>query len=414
MPLLAYGINHESAPIAIRERLAFDPKAIPNALKALTKEEAISEAIILSTCNRTEIYANLTNYFSLQNWLQQQKKLSHLDLSSYAYAFHEVDAICHIMRVASGINSMVLGEPQIFGQLKQAYQIATDTDATGQLFNLLFPTVFETSKHIRSNTAICKHPVSLAFAITQLAKKGVGNLSDCNALLIGSGEMIELIATHLHQHDIKQLVIANRTLEKTAQIASNTQAKNVEIRCVPEQLIDADIVVTATRSQLPIIGKGTLETVLKARNNKPLLLFDLAVPRDIEPEAATLDPIQLFNIDHLQEIISENLQNRKQAAQEAEKIITEKAAEFLKQQQLFQARSIITDFRTHLEKMRDNELNKALSQLQNGIDPQIVIEQFGRSLVNKILHQPTVNLREAASTAQHDTLKAAKQLFELE
>lgn len=414
MPLLVYGINHQSAPIAIREKLAFDAMAIPNALSALIEHNAVSEAVILSTCNRTEIYANLTAYFPLQQWLQQQKGLGHLDLSAYDYAYHDIDAIRHIMRVASGLDSMILGEPQIFGQIKQAFQLAQDAGAIGDLFLQLFPTVFETSKHVRTHTDICAHPVSLAYAIMQIAKQTYQNLSNHTALLVGSGEMIELVATHFHQHGLARLIVANRSIDKTQHLAEKFRAETVSIAQLPQLLTQADIVVSATRSQLPIIGKGTLETTMALRDNRPLLIFDLAVPRDIEPEAAALSRIQLFNIDDLQKIITDNLQNRRQAAIQAESMIERKASQFMQELQTRNAHSIITDFRKRLESMRDETLEKARDQLQAGIDPHIVLEQFARTLTNKILHQPTVKLREAASEAQTETLQLAKHLFELE
>lgn len=414
MPLLAYGINHQTAPIAVREKLAFSPETIPDTLKALTAEEGIEEAVIISTCNRTEIYANLSTYFPLQQWLQKEKEIKHIDLSAYDYAFHDIDAVRHMMRVASGLDSMVLGEPQIFGQIKQAYQFAQEAGTIGVFLQQLFPAIFQTSKHIRTNTDICTHPVSLAYTITQLAKKLHGDLSGCHALLVGSGEMIELVARHLHQNDIKNLTFANRTIEKTQALADTLQGTTHPISHIPELLPTTDIVISATRSQLPIIGKGMLETATNSRKPNPLLLVDLAVPRDIEAESAALDSIHLYNIDDLQEMIASNLENRQQAAAHAESLIELKATEFLQALNIRNAQGIITDFRRRLESMRDTELEKALSQLANGVDPQIVLEQFARGYTKKILHQPTVKLRQAASEAQTETLQLAKHLFELE
>ena len=413
MALLVYGVNHHSAPIDIREKLTFDPKRLPEALTELKQQDAVEEAIILSTCNRTEIITHLSSYFSLQQWLQKQKNLAHLELSSYDYAFHDIEAVSHVMRVASGLDSMVLGEPQIFGQIKQAYQIAQSSGSVGQRLTQLFKMVFETGKEVRSSTDICAHPVSLAYVIMQIAKNEFRSFADKRILIIGSGEITDLVTTHFLEQNPLSITIANRTPEKVKHLTTSNVVTIAHIGQLPQLIKNADIIISATRSQLPIIGKGTLETASTVRDQQPQFIFDLAVPRDVEPEAATLPQVYLYNIDDLQKIISNNLQNRQEAALEAEKIIAAKAEKFFQELQVRSARDIIINFRKCLESMRDHELNKALDQLRTGIDPQIVLEQFARSLTNKILHQPTIKLREAASEAQSETLQLAKHLFEL-
>lgn len=414
MPLLVYGINHQSAPVSIREQLAFDANSIPEALSALSAHAAVDEAVILSTCNRTEIYTQLNQYLSLQHWLQTFKKLKNLDISPYCYAHHELDAVVHIMRVASGLDSMILGEPQVFGQLKQAYQTALNTKTIGSTFQQLFPAVFSTGKHIRTNTPICAHPVSLAYSITQLSKKMHGDLSECHVLLVGAGDTIELVATHLSQQDVKSITIANRTIDNATRIAKPIGAKAISTENIDTHLNQAHIVVTGTSSPSPIITKKIVQNAQKATDHTPLFLVDLAVPRDIEPAVTSVPGVSLYNIDNLEKIISENLDNKREAAKQAEEMILLQADYFYQKIRIHNARDIIHSFRTHIETLRDTELAKAVDQLQNGHDAQVVLTQFGRNLVNKILHQPTVKLRQAASEEQFETLRLAKTLFELE
>lgn len=414
MPLLAYGINHQSAPIEIREKLTFNPQQLSDALQSLAKQTAVEEAVILSTCHRTEIYAHLSAYFPLQQWLQNQKSLKPNTLNPYDYAYHDIEAVQHLMRVASGLDSMILGEPQVFGQMKQAYQVAEEVGTVGPLLQRLFPAVFESSKHIRTNTDICTHPVSLAYAITQLLETHYGSLTDHHALLIGAGETIKLIATHLHQHGLQQLSIANRTRTHAERIANPIQAEVISLSEIAEKLKQVDIVISATGSHSPMITRNMVEEALLQRDHRPLFLMDLALPRDIDFEIASLTSVTLYNIDDLQQIIANNIQHRQQAALQAESFIELHANEFMRNQRIHHAHDIIADFRHHMESLRDSELQKALHQLELGHDPHTVMTQFGRSLVNKIIHQPTLKLREAASDLQTETLQAAKVLFELE
>lgn len=414
MPLLVYGINHQSAPISVRERLAFHSDNIPNALNALTAHAAVDEAVILSTCNRTEIYTQLNQYLSLQHWLQTHKQLQDLDITPYCYAHHEIDAVSHIMRVASGLDSMILGEPQVFGQLKTAYQTAKDIGAVGNTFQQLFPAIFNTGKHIRTNTPICAHPISLAYSITQLAKQQHHNLSECNVLLIGAGETIELVATHLSQQGVNTITIANRTLENAQRIAKPINAEAITTNNIASHLPTADIVVTGTSSPLPILSKSMVADAQHACDHQPLFLVDLAVPRDIAPDVNAVKNVSLYNIDDLEKIISENLNSKREAAKQAEEMITLQADHCFQKIRVHNARDIIRDFRTHIEALKDQELQKALDQLETGQDPHIVLTQFARNLVNKVMHQPTIKLRKAASEEQFETLKLAKTLFELE
>ena len=413
MQLTAYGINHHTAPIAIREKLAFNETQLPLALKDLVKQHAVNEAVILSTCNRTEIYTNAAPIPSLQQWLSENKSLNHLDLNPYCYSHHNADAVKHIMRVASGLDSMVLGEPQVLGQMKQAYQIAQNAGTIGDYLKHLFPAVFESSKQIRTDTDVGTQSVSIAYAIVQLSKRIYNRLSDCRVLLIGAGETIELVATHLHGLGVSKITVANRTLEKTQAMADTLNVHAIRIQDIPTYLKESDIVISATASQLPILGKGMIESALKHKKNRPFLLIDLAVPRDIEPEAAKLNHVYLYNIDDLQTIIAQNLKNRGEAAKQAETMIDLQASLFLRKMRVFHARHVITEYRDRLDKIRAGELEKAMRELEKGYDPKAVLELFGHQLINKIMHHPTVKLREAASENECEMFQRIKHFFEI-
>ncbi|MCX7125294.1 MAG: glutamyl-tRNA reductase [Gammaproteobacteria bacterium] len=411
--LHVFGINHHTAPIAVREKCAFDATQLPSALQDLIQQPAINEAMILSTCNRTEIYTNATHSSILQQWLIQNKFLTDINLDMYCYSHTSVDAVKHAMRVASGLDSMVLGEPQVLGQMKQAWNIAQSAGTIGNYLKHLFPAVFSTGKQIRTQTEIGAHPVSIAYAITQLSKHIYEKLNECRILLIGAGETIELIATHLRGLGVTQIIVANRTIEKTQSLVDTLHVRAIRIQDIPTYLKESDIVISATASQLPILGKGMVESALKYKKNRPLLLVDLAVPRDIEPEIAQLNQVYLYNIDDLQTIITQNLKNRTTAAKQAETMIELQASLFLQKMRVFHARNIITEYRQRLEKIQLFEQEKALRQLQQGHDPRIVLEQFGHQLINKIMHHPTVKLREAASDEQCDRLQVMKTFFEI-
>lgn len=414
MPLIAYGINHRTAPIAIREKLSFTELQLPHALEALVAQENVSEAVILSTCNRTEIYTKGDDITTIQQWLADYKLLPDDQLFHYGYVHRDTDAIKHIMRVASGLDSMVLGEPQVLGQMKQAFHIANRTGTVGGHLKHLFPAVFETSKQVRSQTEIGSHAVSLAYAIVQLAKQTYGDLSACRFLLIGAGETIELVATHLRGIGLSNLCVANRTLEKTQGMVNTLNVQAIRIQDIPSQLKETDIVISATASQLPIIGKGMVETALRYRKEKPMLLIDLAVPRDIEPEVASLPFVHLHNIDDLQAIIAKNLKSRTNAAEQAEAIIDLQTTLFMQKMRIYRASHVIAEYRDRLDKIRISELEKAVMQLQRGQDPKQVLELFSQQLVNKIMHHPTVKLREAASENECEMFQRIKTFFEIE
>jgi glutamyl-tRNA reductase len=411
MPLFSCGINHQSAPISIRERLAFNDTQARTVLSDLCRLEAVNEAVLLSTCNRTEIYMAGDHPEGLHQWFRQQSRAANIQIDPHCYLHQENAVVRHLLRVSSGLDSMVLGEPQIFGQIKQAYRLACETGAAGQQLQHLFPAVFAASKTIRQETQIGANPVSMAYATVHTAKRIFTHLRNCCVLLIGAGELIELMIKHLFDQGMQQIIIANRTMDKAQQLAESCGGIGIRIGEIPTYLPQADIVITATASQLPIIGKGMIERTLKMKKRRPILMVDLAVPRDIEPEVGQLPDIYLYNIDDLQTIIDANLKNRHAAAEQAEALVELQAAHYMRQLQIANIGDIIAQFRLSAEQHRDQTTQKALAELQQGRDPSIVITQLAHQLTNKILHQPTLKLRQFAYNQQADALILAKKLL---
>lgn len=411
MPLFSCGINHQSAPISIRERLTFDADETRGILADLCRLEAINEAVLLSTCNRTEIYMVGDHPQRMVEWLRQQSTAANIDIEPYHYLYQDDATVRHLLRVSSGLDSMVLGEPQIFGQIKQAYHLACEVGAVGRQLQHLFPSVFAASKTIREETQIGANPVSMAYATVQMAKRIFTNLSACSVLLIGAGELIGLMVAHLRNHDIQQLVVANRTLEKAQALAAPSGGIGICMADIPLYLPQADIIITATASRLPIIGKGMVTRTFKMGKRRPILMVDLGVPRDIEPEVGQLEDIYLYNTDDLQTIIEANLKNRREAAHQAEALIELQTAHYMRQQQVFNIRDIISQFRQSAEQHRDQATQKALAELRQGRDANTVVIQLAHQLTNKILHQPTMKLRQFAYQKQTDALILAKKLL---
>lgn len=406
MTLVALGINHKTTALAIRERLAWGEAELPLALAEL-RQVAVNEAVLLSTCNRTEIYTSTSQLENVLNWLRAR------DISFEPYLHKNIDAVKHLMRVASGLDSMVLGEPQILGQLKRAYQIALEQETVGPVLKHLFPAVFAVSKQIRHQTEIGASSLSMAYTAVQLAKRIFGDLKQSKVLLIGAGDTIQLVATHLHSLGVTDLIIANRTLENAQKIAEVHGAQAICIGDIPLYLKEVDAVFTATASQLPILGKGLFETTLKHRKRRPICVVDLAVPRDIEVQVADLEDVYLYNVDDLQKIIGNNLQDRQLRAQQAEAMIELEAQHYMQQMRVLNASNLISDFRARHENLCDNELQKALMRLNNGVDPELVLKQFSAALINKVMHQPTIKLREAAYHDKMEFLILAKELYKL-
>ncbi len=416
MTLLALGINYTTAPVAIRERLAFPAEILSDAVQDLWQQQQISEAVILSTCNRTEIYCTTHNsdIDPIINWISRNRQLSHSEFQPYLYAHTDNAFIRHIFRVASGLESMVLGEPQILGQMKTAYQTAITAGTLGKDLGKLFQHTFSTAKKVRTDTAIGSSSVSVAFAAVQLSKQIFDDLSEQTAVLIGAGETIELTARHLHQNGVSRIIIANRTYDKAHALASQFNGYAIALSELALHIAEADIIVSSTASQLPILGKGLVESAIKKRKHKPMFMVDLAVPRDIEPEVAKLNDVFLYTVDDLQNIIQDNLNSRRQAAEQAEEIIDANVDHFLAWMKAQTVQSTIVNYRDQASQLQQESLAKALAALKNGNAPEDVLQQLAHTLTNKLIHTPCSQLRKASENDRHDLIAAARELFKLE
>jgi glutamyl-tRNA reductase len=415
MAFLALGINHKTASVAVRERVAFTPEQLVEALQQLCTLTSSREAAILSTCNRSELYIEqeALEVEQVLRWLANYHQLSLDELRACAYVHQDDSAVRHMMRVASGLDSMVLGEPQIFGQLKSAYAVAREAGTIGPLLGRLFQATFSTAKQVRTDTAIGENPVSVAFAAVSLAKQIFSDLHRSQALLIGAGETISLVARHLHDQGVKRIVVANRTLERASQLAEQFGAHAVLLSEIPNELVNSDIVISSTASQLPILGKGAVERALKLRKHKPIFMVDIAVPRDIEPEVGELDDIYLYSVDDLHEVIEENLKTRQGAAQVAEDLVLVGAEDFMLRLRELAAVDVLKSYRQQAERLRDDELAKAQRLLANGSSAEEVLLQLARGLTNKLLHAPSVQLKKMSAAGRLDALAMAQELFAL-
>jgi glutamyl-tRNA reductase len=415
MSLLVLGINHKSTSIKLRERLAFDSALLPEALESLRALENVREAAILSTCNRSELYCicNDQDASSILTWLSEYHQVPLLQFSDQAYEKWQGAAVRHMMEVASGLDSMILGEPQIFGQMKSAFTNAQHAGSLGPELSRLFQHIFASAKEIRTETELGAHPVSLAYISLTLAKRIFSDISKNRVLLIGAGEMIELVAKHFYENGIEQIIVANRTLEKADVIAQQVNGHSITLSEIPEQLHKADIVITSTASPVPVLGKGTVESALKKRMHKPMFMVDLAVPRDIEGEVEQLDDVYLFTIDDLQEIIHDNLKNRETAREQAQFIIDRRSAEYslLKKERM--AVGTLKAYRSKIESLKEQELQKALKLLEAGEAPEVILERLSHNLVNKIMHEPSIALKKAGAEEKFEFLNWCKELFGL-
>lgn len=415
MTLLAVGINYNTAPVSIREHLAFPADILQSSLQELWRQKDISEAAILSTCNRTEFYCKSTTADQqvLIDWVAESRKINPADFAPYLYCHTDSQLIRHMFRVACGLDSMILGEPQILGQMKTAYQAAYEAGTLGKQLGKLFQHTFSAAKKVRTDTAIGSSPVSVAFAAVQLAQQIFDKLSDQTALLIGAGETIELTARHLCQQGIGRLIIANRTYDKAHTLATQFNGYAIALSELPTHLAEADIVVSSTASQLPILGKGRVESAIKIRKHKPMFMVDLAVPRDIEAEVDQLSDVYLYTVDDLQNTIDQNMNSRRQAAEQAEEIIDTQVDHFLAWLRSQGAQTTIRDYRQQAEQTRDEALQRALIQLKNGAPPEEALNRLAYALTNKLIHTPSIQLREAGENERHDLIAAAREIFKL-
>ncbi|MEH6442581.1 MAG: glutamyl-tRNA reductase [Oceanospirillaceae bacterium] len=421
MTLLALGINHKTASVDIRERLAIAPAVMDDALYAVREFANLSEIAILSTCNRTEIYyssnvdsASVDSQAKVMQWLSDYKTLPLHDIQQNMYSYRDQSAIAHMMRVACGLDSLVLGEPQILGQLKSSFAVSQKLNLMKGELGQLFQQTFAVAKKVRTDTAIGENPVSVAYAAVSLAQHIFADLAQSRALLIGAGETIELVARHLVNAGVKEICVANRTLDRAAALAANFDGQAILLGDIPQELYKADIVIASTASQLPILGKGAVESALQKRKHQPMFMIDIAVPRDIEVEVNELDDVYLYTVDDLQQVIQENQQNRQVAALEAEKIIIEGVDKFVLNQRSRNVVSTLTTLRNQTEMLRDQELENALKNLAKGVDAEQVVAEMARRLTNKFLHNPSIQLRKASAQGRTDITELVEDIFQLD
>jgi len=411
MSLYAIGLNHQTAPLDLRERVVFGSEVQSEALRDLFGKRLAKEATILSTCNRTEIYCHSQEPDAVARWLADYHRLAADTVTPHLYVHPRERAVTHAFRVASGLDSMVLGEPQILGQMKQAVRTAEAAGTVGLILNKLFQRSFSVAKEVRTQTEIGAASISMAAAAVKLAQRIFPTLKETHILMIGAGEMIELAATHFHAAQPRTMTVANRTLTRGEELAARFGAKAITLAELADQLPRFDIIVTSTASSLPILGKGLLERAVKARKHRPMFIVDLAVPRDVEAEARELDDVFLYSVDDLSELVSSNLKLRQNAVQDAEAIIQEQSDSFV---QWLESRTVVPTLRALREQgesIRAMELERARRALANGANPAEVLEQMSKALANKFLHGPSQALNQAGAAERAEMLALYQRIY---
>jgi glutamyl-tRNA reductase len=411
MQLHVLGINHQSAPLDIREKLAFSPEAQGAALADLAAQPGVAEAVLVSTCNRTEVYCRAEDLAVARAWLVEAGRRAGVEIDPLLYFHSEDGAIRHAFRVASGLDSMVLGEPQILGQVKQSVRAAEAAGTLGAFLGRLFQHTFSVAKQVRSETTLGAQSISMAAAAMKLAQGVFGDLSRTRMLLIGAGEMVEIAATYFAAQRPQSIVVANRTLARGEAFAERFDAEAIALAELQPRMSEFDIVITGTASTLPIIGKGMIERALKERRRRPMFIVDFAVPRDVEPEVAKLEDVFLYTIDDLGTIVQEGAASRRAAAAEAETIVASQVHAFRSWREARAAAPAIVELRRRAEQYREAELARARARLARGDDPQTVIEALARGLANKFLHHPSQALSRAAEGERENLMRAIETLY---
>ena len=407
MTLWVLGLNHQTAPVELRERAAFGGDALPRAMDSLRQTPQLAEAVLLSTCNRTELYAVAEDSKALSHWLEHHAG----SLQGYLYQHSDGEAVRHLFRVATGLDSMVLGEPQILGQVKDAWALAHDSGAIGQQLDRLFQQTFSVAKRARTDTRVGANPISVASTAVRLAQDSFARMDESTVLLVGAGETMELVAKHLSDAKVKRLLIANRTLANAQDLASRHGGVALPLSELERHLGEADVVFSATAAREPVILHRQVATALRSRRHKPMLLFDLAVPRDIEAEVGTLADAYLYTVDDMERAVEENRRGRREAAAEAESIIDLQVTRYLENLRATRLQAPIRQLRAFGEATRAELLAKARQQLAHGKLPDEVLEQLAHGLTNRLLHPPTAALRQAALEGDTDLTRAAERLF---
>ncbi len=414
MPLFVLGINHRTAPIEVRERVAFDPAGMPAALRALVNLPDVDEGLIVSTCNRTELYCagQQDGAQTALSWLREQHALDEPTLESF-YRKNEQSAVRHTFEVACGLDSMVLGEPQILGQVKDAFRAADEAGALGPVLNRLFQQAFSVAKLVRTDTGLGASAVSVASAAVSLAGRIFANFDRHTALFIGAGETIALAARHLHGRGLSRMIVANRSIERARLLAREFNGYAVSLDEIEAHLAEADIVISSTASPHPILTASMVKAALRARKRRPMFIVDLAVPRDVEPQVQDLQDAYLYTVDDIEEVTSHNMRLREEAAKQASTIVESEVSRFERNLRMLDVGPLIKELRAHAGEISEQALSNAQRQLAAGNDPQAVLTTLANALTNKLLHQPTTRLREAGAEHDEHILQAARELFAL-
>jgi glutamyl-tRNA reductase len=414
--LCVLGLNHKTAAVAVREKVAVSPENLPSFLQGLVGLPYVQECMLVSTCNRTEILASLSHDDGRDQLLAfwaEHSRIDRAELDNVVYVHRGDAALVHCMRVASGLDSMVLGEPQILGQVKSAWLVARDAGVLGACLMKVMDAVFSCAKRIRTETAIGRNPVSVAFAAVALAERIFESLASTRVLLIGAGETIDLVARHLHERQVRQMVVINRTQQRADELAARFSARSMLFSDLPEALCDADIVISSTASQLPILGKGMVESSLRKsrRRHRPVFMLDLAVPRDIEPEVGQLDDLYLYSVDDLTQVVESNRQQRAREIGMADGIVDEERQAFRARCRMQQGIDLVKLYRNHVEALRDRAEEQALDALSKGEDPEVVIRQLARGLSNRIMHIPTRRLKDFSAQGASEHIRSFRELM---
>ncbi|MBI1451099.1 MULTISPECIES: glutamyl-tRNA reductase [Acinetobacter] len=417
MSFFALGVNHQTASVELREQIAFNPEKLSALLAEQSQCADLNDMVVVSTCNRTEVYAMSENADKVMNWLAQSNGLDVRQLSNHVYRYENANAVTHLMRVASGLDSLMLGEPQILGQVKTALSLAKDASTVSPNLNRIFEYAFYAAKRVRSETAVGSHAVSMGYAVAQLALQVFSKPEQLTVMVVAAGEMNSLVAKHLAEMGVGKIIICNRTRSRAEtlaqEIAHRVDVEIIEFSQLAENLHRADVISSCTGSLHQVIYFADVKAALKKRRYKQMLLVDLAVPRDIEPKVETLDGVYLYGVDDLQSVIDENLAQRRQAAVEAEVMVNQLATELITQQKVNLAGETIHAYRQQGEQLRKEELAFAVERIQRGENAELVMTEFSHRLTQKLLHPTSILLREAAKAEDPSSFELMKEKLNL-
>lgn len=414
MSIFVIGINHKTAPVNLREQVYFETEKLSLYLQDLIHRGAAHEAVLLSTCNRSELYCDANDIGAVRDWFCSQSSNPRLELESALYVYRDEEAVAHIMRVACGLDSMIIGEPQILGQMKEAYSESCTAGCVGALFHRLFQQVFTTAKEIRTSTSIGACPVSVASSAVHFVRQKLESFAQANVVMIGAGDTTELMMRYIKPHLARPMTLVNRTMEKASSLAAEFGGKVYSLERLPCALATADVVFSATGSAVPIVGRSMMTEIMRARGGKPIVIIDVAVPRDIHPDVAEIENVSLYCIDDLKVIIERNRQGREHAGDKAFEMIIKRSDAFMAE---LQAHDTVThairSYRNQVEEICRTELMKARQHLLQGVDAEIALEMFASAYTKKLLHAPSVQMRQAGAEGRFELLQFARQLFSI-